>query len=85
MYTNFNPRVLNMKSTCMSCKFFKIEDPHSGFCRVLTKGSGAKQAARPMVKQDDSCKNWEDCGQQYFIRLGWVKSQKKSEDKKTTN
>ena len=70
-----------MKSICMSCKFFKIEDTHSGYCRVQVRESGNKEAPRPMVKKDDSCEKWQDCGQQYYIRLGWVRSQEKIENK----
>lgn len=69
-----------MKSTCMSCKFFKIEDTMSGFCRVLAKETGDRNAPRPMVKQDDLCSKWADCGQQYYIRLGWARSQNEKRD-----
>lgn len=72
-----------MKSTCMSCKFFRIEDTMSGYCRVQKHETGDKNAPRPMVKQDDSCSKWSDCGQQYYIRLGWVKSQDKTVEEKT--
>ncbi len=27
------------------------------------------------VKIDFSCEQWQDCGQQYYIRLGWIKGQ----------
>jgi hypothetical protein len=70
-----------MKSTCMSCKFFKIEDTVSGHCRVQVRESGNRDAPRPMVKQEDSCAKWADCGQQYYIRLGWARSQDKIKDK----
>ena len=72
-----------MKSTCIRCKYFKIEDSLSGFCRVQIRKSRDKQAPKPMVKQDDTCENWEDCGQQYYIRLGWIKSQETAKDKET--
>lgn len=66
-----------MKSTCMSCKFYKIEDAMTGYCRVTRSGkTGKNKKDRPMVRQDHSCQEWQDCGQQYYIRLGWLKSQK---------
>ena len=71
-----------MKSTCLRCKFYKIEDIVSGVCRDQKKGSG-NTPPRPMVKQDDTCEKWTDCGQQYYIRLGWIKSQKTAENKNT--
>lgn len=64
-----------MESTCMRCKFYKIEDAMSGYCRVLVRETGDAKAHRPMVKKDDTCEKWVDCGQQYYIRLGWLKSQ----------
>lgn len=63
-----------MKSTCMSCKYFRIEDALSGYCRARTKESGKNTDAKPMVSHDDNCTEWADCGQQYYIRLGWVKA-----------
>ena len=70
-----------MKSTCMSCKFFKIEDSMSGYCKIQARETGDKNTLKPMVKHDDSCDRWIDCGQQYFIRLGWVKSQNEKKKK----
>jgi len=60
----------------MNCKYYKIEDEHSGYCRftVLAKNVD-KKAARP-VRMDDFCEEWKDCGQQYYIRLGWLKARK---------
>jgi len=63
-----------MKSTCISCKYYKIEDALSGYCRVESRESGDRSAHNPMVRQDDSCRKWLDCGQQYYIRLGWIKA-----------
>ena len=73
-----------MKSTCMNCKFFKIEDSMSGYCNVHSRETGNKSADKPLVNQDDSCDKWADCGQQYYIRLGWVKSQNKKNEGKTS-
>jgi len=73
-----------MKSTCMNCKYYKIEDELSGYCRVaVSKKTGIDQKDRPMVRQDNSCGEWKDCGQQYYIRLGWVKAQKNKAAKPT--
>jgi len=69
-----------MKSTCMNCKFYKIEDTMSGYCRVKVRETGDKDSPRPMVRQDDFCSKWVDCGQQYYIRLGWVRSQDKQNE-----
>lgn len=63
-----------MKRTCMRCKYFKIEDPVSGLCRVPEREPGSSSAARRIVRGDDSCEKWVDCGQQYYIRLGWIKA-----------
>ena len=63
-----------MKSTCMSCKYYKIEDALSGYCRVELKETGNRNGQKKLVRQDDSCSKWSDCGQQYYIRLGWVRA-----------
>jgi hypothetical protein len=39
---------------------------------ILT--SGNRDAKKPMVQADSSCEKWTDCGQTYFIRLGWIKN-----------
>lgn len=63
-----------MKSTCMNCKFYKVEDALSGYCRA-GRGNGSDKAARdPMVRHDHACAQWADCGQNYYIRLGWLKA-----------
>lgn len=66
-----------MKSTCLNCTFYKIEDIFNGFCRVLVKETGDKNAGKPMVTADHTCQKWKDAGQQYFIRIGWLKNLKK--------
>ena len=67
-----------MKSICMNCKYFKIEDEFTGYCRVAVYGKKEKKTEQnPMVLQDNFCEKWQDCGQQYYIRLGWLKAQKK--------
>lgn len=71
-----------MKSTCIRCKFFKIEDTMNGYCRVQVKETGNRNGLKPMVNLDDSCDKWADCGQQYYIRRGWIKSQEALKKKK---
>jgi hypothetical protein len=58
-----------VKKTCLSCKYFRLEDIHSGLCRVEKKTT-----AYPMKLQTDLCDLWCNCGQQYYIRLGWIKN-----------
>lgn len=59
-----------MKTTCLGCKHFKIVDEEHGFCRV-DKGS---KNSHPKVKLSDKCEQWRDCGQNYYIRLGWLRA-----------
>ncbi|MHB8811173.1 MAG: hypothetical protein ACYC9M_14350 [Desulfobulbaceae bacterium] len=66
-----------MKQTCMNCKFYKVEDALSGYCRAETKKTSGKDGQQPMVRHDHVCAMWVDCGQNYYIRLGWVKAQEK--------
>ena len=64
-----------MDKKCLKCRWFKMEDIHSGICRRI-KG---KDAPRPAVQATDTCDHWQDAGQQYHIRMGWIKGQKKKE------
>ena len=54
---------------CLSCKYFRLDDIHSGVCRV-EKG----RTPYPMKLHGDLCDLWKDCGQQFYIRTGWIKS-----------
>lgn len=60
-----------MDRICLRCRWLKLDDVYSGICRKA-KGKGAP---RPLVKVTDSCGDWKDAGQQYHIRMGWIKSQ----------
>ena len=64
-----------MSKECLNCRWLKLNDIDSGICRKV-KG---KDAPRPMVKASDTCVDWQDAGQQYHIRMGWIKSQQKKE------
>ncbi len=64
-----------MEATCLSCKFYKVEDALSGFCRVIVRETGNRDAEKPMVRADSACDKWVDSGQQYYIRLGWIRAQ----------
>ncbi|MGB3224734.1 MAG: hypothetical protein WBB23_18165 [Desulforhopalus sp.] len=59
-----------VKKICLSCKYFRLESVDNGICRV------DKEIDKnyPTKGKDDNCVNWKDCGQQYFIRLGWLKA-----------
>ncbi len=58
------------KGYCLSCKFYRLDDINSGVCRV-DKGSSTDY---PQKKTNDQCSRWRDSGQQYFIRVGWIKA-----------
>ena len=62
----------NDKGYCLSCKFFRLDTPESGVCRVV------KDIAPnyPSKGINDACQQWQDSGQQYFIRIGWIKAKK---------
>ena len=62
----------NAKGHCLSCKFYRLENAESGVCRVdkeLTTNY-------PRKDTDDQCLRWRDSGQQYFIRIGWIRAKK---------
>lgn len=70
-----------VKKICLSCKHYRLSDEISGVCRVDKGGS----EAYPLKVNEDSCDRWLDCGQQYYIRKGWIKAQKNKDDRKKTN
>jgi hypothetical protein len=63
---------------CLRCRHYRPVDEFIGRCR-LDRGT-IEAAAYPEMKHEDSCASWKDAGQQYFIRLGWVKRQRNPED-----
>ncbi len=61
----------DVKKVCLSCRYFRLEQIGKGLCRV------EKDRTRryPDKSPDDHCQKWQNCGQQYFIRMGWLKAQ----------
>ena len=70
-----------VKKICLSCKHYRLTDESSGVCRIDKCGKDQY----PLKLNEDSCERWQDCGQQYYIRTGWIKAQKKKEEPKKTN
>ncbi|MBU0681847.1 MAG: hypothetical protein KKD73_10545 [Proteobacteria bacterium] len=64
-----------MEKVCLNCKFFKVDDLQAGVCRKV-KGEGAP---RPLKRHGDTCDGWQDAGQQYSIRMGWIMAQQKKD------
>ena len=60
------------KGFCLSCKFFRLDDTETGVCRVDKEFS----TDYPQKKIADQCPRWRDSGQQYYIRIGWIKAKK---------
>lgn len=58
------------KKICLNCKSYRLDDISSGVCRLEKKGDGIY----PVKQNDDICEAWTDCGQQYYIRKGWIKA-----------
>lgn len=73
-----------MKPTCMNCKFYKVEDALSGYCRAETAENSETTGQKPMVRHDHTCLRWTDCGQNYYIRLGWLKAQQARQETDST-
>ena len=62
-----------MKQTCLSCKYYKISDHQTGLCREQALTTKNRNADKPEVTSEHCCDKWIDCGQTYYIRLGWIK------------
>ena len=65
------------KKMCLSCRHFRLEEIHSGSCRVR-KG----MEPYPVKLHGDICELWLNCGQKYYIRTGWIKSRLAAEEEK---
>jgi len=63
------------RKMCLSCHYFRLTQKELGLCRV-----DKKVAEYPHKLIEDSCEKWRDAGQQYFIRLGWLKARKQEND-----
>jgi predicted RNA-binding protein (virulence factor B family) len=61
-----------MKKDCLHCKLYRLDDISSGVCRLK------KDVVYPLKRNEDCCPSWRDCGQQYYIRLGWIKARKEA-------
>ena len=60
--------------SCLNCKKFRLEDAQSGICRL------DKSVEHPPMKRiKDCCEHWIDAGQQYYIRVGWIKKSQEKE------
>ncbi len=70
-----------MKTTCLNCRFYKIQDVESGLCREEALTSKNHDAEKPVVKASHCCDQWVDCGQTYYIRLGWIKKNSENGEK----
>ncbi|MGL1931872.1 MAG: hypothetical protein OCC45_08940 [Desulfotalea sp.] len=57
---------------CLRCKKFRLVDEQTGKCTQKIDG----ETVRCEKGIDDTCENWQDSGQQYYIRLGWLKNKK---------
>ncbi len=66
-----------MKTHCLNCKYYQINDVRSGYCRVESLVSKQPAAEKPLKDADDHCSQWVDCGQTYYIRLGWIRNKEK--------
>ncbi len=57
---------------CLRCKYFRLKNVQSGECKV----DKATVEELPVMDINHTCDRWLDVGQQYYIRLGWLKKQK---------
>ena len=56
---------------CLSCKHYSPTDERGGKCR-LNRGKIAP-SDYPVMNHQDCCESWEDVGQKYHIRVGWIR------------
>ncbi len=60
------------EKSCLCCNFFRLKEVDKGVCRVEKKSD----KDYPLKGNEESCPKWQDSGQQYYIRLGWIKARR---------
>ncbi len=65
----------HLQRICLSCRFYRPEDATVGVCRVEKN----KFPEYPRMQHSDCCGAWQTCGQQYYIRAGWLKNRQTAE------
>ena len=66
-----------MEKNCLNCKFYKVEEEFSGYCRKKSSEDAEGKKIFQMTRADDVCEMWVSGGQQYYIRKGWIEARKK--------
>lgn len=61
----------HLQKICLSCQNFRPKNTENGVCR-LDKSLFPNY---PVMKHNDTCTAWRTSGQQYYIRVGWLKKQ----------
>ena len=56
---------------CLSCTHYRPTDETVGRCR-LNRGK-IEPSAYPVMTHQDCCDSWQDVGQAYHIRVGWIR------------
>lgn len=61
------------EQNCLACIFYRLTDVAVGNC----KEDKTLRPNYPVKNPQECCDKWQDAGQQYYIRLGWLKNKKK--------
>ncbi len=62
----------HLQKICLSCEYFRPKTVTQGVCR-LEKSTFPNY---PVMGLEESCEKWKTSGQQYYIRVGWLKRQR---------
>lgn len=62
----------HLEKVCLSCVNFRPQNTETGICRL----DKSLNPDYPVKGHGENCEEWKTCGQQYYIRIGWVKKQK---------
>jgi hypothetical protein len=60
------------KRVCLSCKHYRPTDETVGRCRL--DRDTIDPTTYPVMTHEDCCESWRDVGQNYHIRIGWVRA-----------
>lgn len=68
-------KVEDLLKCCLRCNYFRLHSISRGLCRKEKTDTG-DYLEKSIT---DECAFWLDCGQNYYIRKGWIKSKQQLE------
>ena len=62
----------HLEKICLSCQYFRPKSVDAGVCRLQR----SLFPDYPVKGFTENCEEWKTSGQQYYIRVGWLRRQR---------